>query len=63
MTGKQKLAKANARMEKLLKKIKGDESNTRKAVKDNGKEYMGEKDPTAKKKPTKRTKKGVKNGR
>lgn len=44
----------------ILKKIKDDEANARKAGKDNGLDYAGERDPTAKNKTTKR---GRKNGR
>ncbi len=55
MTGKQKLASAEKRMGKLLKKMKANEGNMQKAAKDNGLDYAGEKDPTSgKKKPTKK---------
>jgi hypothetical protein len=59
-TEEEKLAKANERIQKLLKQIEETENNMRKAASDNGKDYMGERDPTAENKTTKR---GRKNGR
>ena len=60
-TEEEKLAKANERIQKLLKKIQEDEANAREAMKDNGLDYAGERDPTSGKK--KLVKRGRKNGR
>lgn len=58
------LAKAEEGFKKFLKKVRATQKAGEDAMKDNGLEYAGERDPTARNKPTKRIRsKTVKRGK